>query len=213
MLTLLASVVFISSVLSPRAPTQVIDTKREIQVKRPEALDNLQTRRQEASEKAQNRREEFRERVAEIRDERAQRILNNLAERFDTVNEKWTSHWTRVLSRFSEILAKMKERVGRIGDETGKDVSVVLGAIKEAEADIAAAQEAVNAQAAKSYTPEIDNEANIGKNVRALVSQFRADLKATLEHVQGARKSMTDALSNMKSLAQVKEGGEENEVE
>jgi membrane-associated HD superfamily phosphohydrolase len=207
MLPLLVSAVLLSNVL---APSTVRDASDAAAQRRQGRLEEVRMRRQEAVENAQTQREEFQEKVNQIRSEAKQRVLSNLAERFTSVNEKWVNHWTRVLSRFSEILDKMAARIEHIGEQTGKDITAAMTAIGEAEAAIATAQEAVAAQAGKTYVPEIDDEATVGVNVRDLVSQFKADLKETLGHVQVARRAMTDALSSMKTLAG---SGSEREVE
>lgn len=222
MLPFVASLVLAVNVISPRLAhvtgephdyyrisdirESAAQKREDAAARREEVMNNLQTRRQEAIDNAKARLEEFRAKVNEIKDQRKQRIVTNLAERFGSVNEKWTAHWSRVLSRFSEILAKMEERVGHIAEETGKDVSGAQDAISAAEAAVAGAQEAVAAQAGKTYVPEIDSEATVGENVRSLVEEFHADLRATLEHVKTARQAMTDALSSMKSLAE--DGGD-----
>jgi len=219
MYSFIASVLLVSSLFTPHVAKAATDSttrnlsdiREDVMDRREEVRDRVETRRAEIAENMEVRRSEFQVRVSEIRDANRQRLILKLAERFNNVNEKWTSHWTRVLNRFSEILTKMEERVAHIADQTDKDTSAVLAAIADAKDAIASAQDAVNAQAAKVYVPEIDDETSIGQNMHTLIEEFHTDLKAVLAEVQTARRSMTNALSSLKTMAGSDGGSTGNE--
>lgn len=140
---------------------------------------------QERKELREQTREEFKEKLEAIQDERKQAVVEKLATRFETNNDKWTLHWTNVLTRLTQILDKAKEKFGETEELT------------EAYASVASAQAIVDTQAAIEYTIEFDDEATLGANIKKLVSEFRADLKETLDAVKEARNSVKEAIKSL----------------
>jgi len=171
---------------------------------RKRAFEEAKQRRQEASEEAKTRREEAREefklRLKEIKDERKAKIVENLDERLANRNEKWIRHFNRVLTRLSQIIAKIKIRAEELAGE-GTDVSEVNAQVAEAEAAIEVAQEAVNAQALKVYTIEITDEDSLGDAVSEVIGEFKDDIKAVWEKVREARRQVVEAFVALKRAA------------
>jgi hypothetical protein len=140
-------------------------------------------RREEIKAKVESKREELKEKLESIKDENKKKIVEHLGEMMASKNEKWTSHWNTVLTRLTEILAKVEER--------GGDVALAKAAITEAQA-------AVTAQSAKTYTISVTTEAKLREDVSPTATQFKADLKATQEKVKDAREAVHAAFKSIK---------------
>lgn len=212
MFSVVASVLILTSVFSPhiadRSATDETDVnitdsirrfkdaREEAEEMREDAREELMARRQEAKDAMEARRLEFQEKVAQIRDERKQKVVGNLAERFSSINEKWTTHWNNVLTRLTEILAKIEARNDTL------DTS-------DATAAIAEAQDAVNTQAGMVYEFEIDDEENLGQNVKSAIEAFHADLRETQAVVKAARDAVHQVFRQLK--AEDSEGGTDEE--
>lgn len=173
---------------------------------RKEALQGIREERKKALEEAKTRREEFKNKVGEIRDQRKKEAVERIDENIGKHNEKWVEHWNKVLSRLSEILAKIKTRTDKAAGE-GKDVTAVNSAISAADAAIAAAQSSIDAQAGKTYVIEITDEEHLGENVSEVVRGFKTDVKATFEKVQAAKRAVHDAYKVLKSILKPEEAG------
>jgi hypothetical protein len=182
------------------------EAAREARIK---AYEEAKERRQEALENAKRLREEAREKfrlsLEEIKDERKHKIVENLDEHLAERNEKWVNHFNRVLSRLSQIIAKIKVKAGELAGQ-GIDVSAVNTQVSEAETAIAAAQEAVDAQALKTYSFEITDEDSLGEAVSETIGEFKDDIKAVWEKVRTARHEVVEAFVALKKAA-----GEEDE--
>ena len=165
-----------------------------------EAKDRSEEALEEAKKKREEAREEFKLKLQEIKDERKAKIVENLDGRLGKLNEKWIRHFNRVLSRLSQIIAKIKVRAEELAGE-GVDVSEVNAQVLEAEAAIAEAQAAVDAQAAMVYTIEIGDEDSLGDAVSEALGEFKEDIKAVWEKVREARHQVVEALAALKRTA------------
>jgi len=176
------------------------EAQEEARKKREEIVNEFRERRQEALAELEKKREEFQLKLQEIKDERKQKIVENIDERLSSLNEKWVSHWNRVLSRLTEILAKITSRADALAAE-GVDVSSVRSAVTVAEAAISAAQEAVNNQVSNTYVVDITSEENLGQDVKSVISDFHANIKSVWDKVKSARLAVGDALKVLKEVA------------
>lgn len=196
--------------ISPRA--EVFQAAREAREAAREArraaLEEARARREEAKERFQEAREEFREKLAVIRDAQKQGILEHIADRLEHVKDRWTTHFDNVLTRLSEILAKIGTRADRL-EEEGRDVSSVRDAITDAEAAIDVAQDAVNTQGENSYIIEISDEDSLREDVQSVRNQLHDDLTSTRDAVKSARQAVHDAFQALKDVrsSQDSEGG------
>ena len=176
----------------------------EAKTNREQALEEFQARREAAKEERELKREEFKQKLSEIKDERKRKIVELLDLRTDKLVERWVEHWNIVLSRLTEILAKIESRADK-AEEAGHDVSGVRTAIAEAEAAIAEAQNAVNELAGKTFVIEITDEDSLGQNVSDSVHQVREELQAVREKVRAARQAVLDALHALQAIRGVDE--------
>lgn len=136
----------------------------------------------------QQEREDFKQKVAQIRDQNRQRLVTNIDERIQTVNKKWTDHWSTALDRLDTILGKIETRLQNYGGDT----SEIDSAITDAKDAIATARDAVDTQAQKDYVLQITDESTLGSGMRTLISQFHDDLKTTRETVSTAWQAVHD---------------------
>lgn len=183
---------------------RLIEAKKEALEQREAALKELREKKQSALRDMKQSREDFEEKLSEIKDERKQKVAENLADRFDSINDKWVTHWNNVLDRLSEILAKVNTRADTLALE-GKDVSAVKTAVGAAETAISAAEEAITKQAGETYEFEIDTEENLGQNVKLAIGGFHEDLRSVQTLIKDARDAVGKALRALKTVAESEE--------
>jgi len=169
-----------------------------------ESLQRIREERKRSLELAKTEREQFKERLQELRDEKKREVVERIDQNIGKHNEKWIEHWNKVLSRLTEILAKIKTRTDKAAGE-GKDVTAVNSATAAADAAIAAAQSAIDAQAGKTYVIEITDEEHLGENVSEVVRGFKTDVKAVVEKVQAAKKAVQNAFKALKVIIKPEE--------
>lgn len=179
--------------------TRVSEAMEDARARRQAAIDEFQARRQVSKDEWEAKREEFKQKLTEIRDERKRSIVELIDLRIDKMVERWANHWNKVLTRLSEILAKVGTRADK-AETAGHDVSAVRAAIAAAEAAIAAAQNAVNELAGKTFVIEITDEETLGQNVRETIHAARAEFVAAREKVREARQAVLDALHSLKAI-------------
>jgi len=151
---------------------------------------NAQSReefRQKAQERAVQMKAAAKERLAQVQDRVKQKAIERVSTQFDKLNAAWTEHLSNVLDRLGAILQKIQDRAAATAAD-GKDTAQVAAAIDAAATAIATAQAAVDAQAAKTYAPDVsstapDTPAAALAADAQVVQQFRdafASLRATL---------------------------------
>jgi len=194
------------------AITDINKTRRDAIDAKNAALDEVRTQRGVAREDVQEARDEFKARLSEIRDARKQLVLKNIADRLDQINERWTTHFSKVLSRLTEILTKIGTRTDKV-EESGRDVSSVRLAIGVAEDAISTAQDTVDAQAENSYIIEITDEDGLKSDVKVVRDQLHSDLTSTRNAVKDARGAVHDAFQALKDakITGDTEGGTDSE--
>lgn len=184
--------------------TQVRENKNnfleEARERRKEKLEAAKKAREEALENAKERREEFKKHLEELKDERKQKIVEHLDERLASLNQKWVNHFNRILTRLTEILAKIQGRTDELAGN-GADVTEVNTAISAANSAIDTAQAAVDGQAGKTYVIEITDEESLGENVSEVIHQFREDIAGVREVVRDAREAVRSAYKALKEAS------------
>lgn len=130
------------------------------------------------------RRMEAKERVTLWRDERKKAAVERVQNALDNINARRTEHFSRILERLSEVLAKIDGRT---------DDAAVQVQIAEAQAAIDTASDAVEVQAAKDYTIEVTDESTAKTVVGGVFRQLQADLNAVGDLVRAARTAVQEA--------------------
>ena len=97
-----------------------------------------------------------------------------------------------VLSQIREVLGRIGERLTKI-EARGVNVAEVKTAIDAANRAIVAAEEAVKAQAAKSYPINVTTDANLRADVASAREAFNKDIRVVRDLVQAAREAVRKA--------------------
>ena len=178
------SLVFAQETESP-APTQrpsykVAPEIRQIEKKARERLDELKQNVRPASQ------EKKEEKLQKVRNEQKRKIVERVSRQIDELNARTMNHFSQVLDRLEKVLANIKTRVDK-AEANNWDVSAVRAMIKSAEEAIASARTAIEAQKAKTYTPEITgDEAKLKVEVGEARKALHRDLAAVKEKVKAS---------------------------
>ena len=143
--------------------------------------------REETREQIEARRQEFQESLAQIRDEKKKQILEHISNQLKLINDRTTKAMLNHVARLQALLDKIKSRTPAV-DTTN------------AQAKIDEAKAAVEAQAAKAYVIEFNNESGLRVGASTAKTQMRADIKAVREKIRLARQAVVDTLKAAKSL-------------
>lgn len=185
------------------------EIKADVTEKRSEFQEQLTERREAAKEDFAEKREEFKMRLEEISDEKKQQIVERVDAHITETNQNITTRLAEHLDKITEIIDRIEAKAGELEGDT----KAVDDAVTVARAAVETAQDAVAEQAGKEYVIEITDDTSLREDVKTVVDQFRADIKATAETVKEARQKTVDAA---RALGQakgpvMKQQGEETE--
>lgn len=188
-----------------------IEAERELIKKRAEAskedikarAEELKERKKEFEEKVREEKKQLAERIKEkrtelkgnlekIKDERKKQIVERVDKQMDELNARMVKHLIEVLDKIEGVLNRASERTER-AKAAGTNVSVVVAAIDQAVNAIREARAAIEAQAGKTYTMNVTDEATLKNRVGEARQSLRKDLKV----VQDAVKAAHDAVRKM----------------
>lgn len=159
-------------------------------------------------------------RLAEIKDKEKKNLADKLHNEFNRINKIETSHFTKVLSQYNDVLKKVQDRATKAA-ANGKDITAVTAAIESAKTAIAVAQIAVTAQAAKTYvlnttaivatstaaTTTRDGQEQLMKGLRTAFQTLHEELKNDLKTIRDgvikdARKAVQGAIQALGPVSQ-----------
>lgn len=146
-------------------------------------------RRAELKNSVEAKRTELRAKLGKIKDERKKEIVEKIDAELDALNARMAEHFSAVLVKLEEALARIAERADRVGG-AGRDVSAVRVAISAAESAIASAREVIAMQGGKTYAFNITSETNL----RTDVGKARQALRNDLAKVHGAVKAAHESV-------------------
>jgi len=159
----------------------------------------LEAKRAELKGRIDAKRAELKERLRQIKDERKRLAVERIDQRIDALNERVLSHYTDVLEKIEEALSRVSSRSDK-AEVNGLDVSAVRPMISEAESVIAASRSAIELQADKTYSIEINEE----DTLRIDVGETRKAVHADLSNVRDTVRSAHDAVRRVAvALAQI----------
>lgn len=161
--------------------------------------EEVEAKREAIKEQIEAKREAFKDKLQTIRDEKKRERTENIQERITKLNTNRTDAMLAHLDKMSEILERILEKVEE-QKAAGKDTTQVETLVTTADSAIAAAQEAVTAQAGKSYVVTITTEAGLRSAVESVRRTLEADLKSTHEKVVAARKAVANAIEALARL-------------
>lgn len=185
------------------------ELKRAFETKREEAKQKLEAVREEAKERITNAREVFKKKLEVLKDERKKATAVHLEEQLNRLNERWTTHFTNVLHRLDEILAKIQLRREK-AVSLGKDAGAAETAIAAAKTAITNARVAVEAQAGKVYTVTFTSEEELRTAFQQAKEQLKKDLATVRDGiVKAARDAVQEAARALAGIPKVDEEPEE----
>ena len=153
----------------------------------------------ETREQVKGKMEAFRAQIKTIRDERKQILTEKIADKVASSNARLTNRMDKALDHLTDILNRVKNRSAAF-KAGGKDTTALDQAISAAEAAIAEAKNAVEAQGAKEYTANITDESTLRNTIGQMVSGFRLDIQAVHKLVIAAKQAVQKAIMEAAKL-------------
>ena len=153
----------------------------------------------ETREQVKEKMEAFRAQIKTIRDERKQILTERIADKIASSNARLTNRMDKALNHLTDILNRVKNRSAAF-KAGGKDTAALDQAISAAEAAIAEAKNAVEAQGAKEYTANITDESTLRNTIGQMVSGFRLDIQAVHKLVVAAKQAVQKAIMEAAKL-------------
>lgn len=192
------SLVFAQETESP-APTQRPGYKIAPEIRRIEkkARDQFDALKQNVRPASQEKKEE---KLQKVKNEQKRKIVERISRQTDELNARMMNHFSQVLDRLEKVLANIKSRVDK-AEANNWDVSGVRAMIVSAEQAIVSAKSAIEAQAVKTYTPEITGQEEklrleVGEARKALHSDLvivKEKVKAAHEFVKAVAKALAQS--------------------
>lgn len=181
------------------------EIKKELDNKKEEAKKRLEEMRQKAKTEIDAKRTEFKKRAEQIRDEKKKNVALKLDAGLKHINEQWTTHFSKVLDRLSEILGKVELRAEK-AKANDKNIMAVTTAVENAKQAIAAAKTAVEAQVQKSYVATFASEDKLRDTFKEQRNKLHQDLFGLRDGlIKEARKAVQDALQSLRGVPKVDE--------
>lgn len=168
-----------------------------------DAQGTSQNRRDVAAQRketARQKREEFKTRLQTIRNEKKKAAVERIDTKISNMNKNHTETFTAVLDKLQSILDRVSQKASE-AKTSGKDTTALDSSIISAQAAIDSAKAAVSAQAAKTYSIQISNEATLRSSVGTTVSQFRKDLRDLHKVVVSAKQAVQKAVKELAKIA------------
>ena len=166
-------------------------------------IKNLKEERQEFIKETRGQMKEkmeaFKAQIRTIKDERKQILTERIADKTASSNARLTNKMDKALDHLTDILNRVKNRAADFKAQ-GKDTTALDQAISAAEAAIAEAKNAVDAQGAKEYTANITDESTLRNTIGQMVSGFRLDIQAVHKLVVAAKQAVQKAIMEAAKL-------------
>jgi DNA repair exonuclease SbcCD ATPase subunit len=164
-------------------------------------------RKAEREQKREDKMTAFKEKLETISDDKKKQIVERVNNRLNTVNENRITAWTQMLEKFSNILDRIQIKTNEL-KATGADVSTVESQITEAEAALATAQSALDAQAAKDYTITLSDESALRTDVVTMKDTLKTDLKTVHAALKSAHQAIREAAEALHQVQKPTDVGE-----
>lgn len=149
----------------------------------------------------------LRAKLQTFRDKKKAATIERINEAISRINQRRSSQMLQHVDVMNGILSKAESKVVAI-QGAGQDVSMVMGDIQTAKAELAKAKTAVEDQSKKTYDINIASESGAKAAVKSTRDLLEQDLKATHGLVKEARRVLINAITKLaQSLG---EGGTAN---
>ncbi len=157
--------------------------KVDIQQQKTEFMKEVQSKRDAMKSQMQAEKDAFKAKIAAIRDEKKKMSAETIDTKLAASNQAQTTKMSEAITKLQEILNKLIDRTNE-QKASGKDTAAVEKAITDAKAAITNAQSAIAVQAAKTYTANVTDEANLKPSFKEVFGQLKSDLQTTHEKVK-----------------------------
>jgi DNA repair exonuclease SbcCD ATPase subunit len=193
-----------AAVEEKKAIIQQVKEKREaekeaIKQKREALKANMEAKKEELKSKIQIKRDELKQRLEKVKDERKKNIVEKVDNQLRELNENRIKHFTAVLEKLEDILARVVARADK-AETNGGDVSNVKTAVKTAEDAIAVARLVIETQAGKIYSVTVNTEDTLKKDVGQARQVLHSDLTKVKDSVSIAREATQKAIQSLKDV-------------
>lgn len=159
-------------------------------LERKEALrDTVKLKRDELKVKIDGERAELKVKLAKIKDARKRVAVEKIQNQIKELNEKMLNHFSDVLEKLRKTLIRIDERIAKAKDR-GVDVAEPMRLSEEARKAIIEAEEAIKAQAAKTYPLSITDEGKLKEDIGRVRKVLHDDLDAVKVSVKAAREAV-----------------------
>ena len=180
------------------------ERRAEAQQKIQEVRENIKQRRQEIKEKVIEKREQVKERLQTIKDQRKQKIAERLYEQMNNLNIKVAERLFLIVDKLEAVLGRVETRTEKAG-QNGGDVSAVRTAIEGAQNAISASRAAIETQAQKVYTFEVNTEETLKNDIGVARQALRDDLQQVRQTIVTAREAVKKAAVALAQIPRVNE--------
>jgi len=167
--------------------------KQAQEQKKEEFKIRVEEAREKAKQEIEKKREELKTRLEKIKNENKKRIVERVAQQVDELNERMVKHFSEVLDKLEKTLVNIKSRIDK-AKARGLDTASAEALIGSAEDAIAGARAAIEAQSAKTYTPEISGEE---MKLKVEVGQARQVLHNDISSVREKVRVAYEAVRNI----------------
>ncbi len=174
----------------PTTDTAALKLKQQMQFLEEQKKTAITKIRDEEKVAIQAKRDEFKTRIQTIKDEKKKTLVERIDTKLAEVNKNQTTRFTEVLTRLQGFLDKIKQST---------TATTVLADVTAAQSAIDEAKTTVDAQALKTYTMTITDDATLKLNAGTTVSQLRQDLMAVYKLVIDAKQAV-QKLNTTKSM-------------
>ncbi len=173
------------------------ERRAEFEARREEWKTAFEARREEMKTRMEERREAMKAKLAEWKDQRKAEVTERISENLDKVNAKLTERAAAHVEKLNEVLTRINEADK---DDSGTaDIAAAQTAIDDA-------QDAVEAQAAKTYSLGSVEEATVGSVASAARAQLKADLEVMFTAIKNAREAVRKAATHIDARADEDDG-------
>ena len=162
--------------------------REEMKTKMEERKAEFEARREEMKLQFEERKTERQAALAEWKDKKKAEVTERISENLDKVNERLTTKAAEHVAKMSEILNRIEE-----GDVDGDGATDIAAA----ETAIEAASDAVEVQAAKTYSLGSVSETTVGSVASDARKQLRTDLEVMMQAVKDAREAVRKAATHI----------------
>jgi hypothetical protein len=173
---------------------------------RQKAYEQFQEKQLEMQQLREQKREEFQQRLDGLKNQQKVKVLERSQNRLTSIQQKWLESWSKTLDRLSAILAKMDARVEELASQ-GVDTGGIESAIADAQEAIDEAEEELDNLAGEVFVIDVSDEESLGQDVRALIGQFKDQMREVLSSVKAAKEAVVGVYRMYLSI----NTGEENE--